>query len=105
MAVQTIELGRGINDPILGSVIFEIDYDDVSMLLVAVRCINLSSQPAYARAVLISNPNRDYSHIFPANTVDTVQIPTNPSGRMDVFYNPITPTKLDGVDYFIMWPA
>lgn len=103
MAIQTRVIASD-GDEQRGFVTFEVDYDDVTMLLVMLRCINLSSETAYGRAVLVSNTNRDYSRVFPAQATTEQAIPTSPNGRIQVFINPLN-NKLDGVEYYFMWPS
>lgn len=84
------------------SVEFQIDYDDVNMLLLAIRCINNSAQAAYGKAYHLAT-GRMYDSYFPANQTTFIEIPTGPQTRMQVS---ITGNgRMDGVDYTLMYPA
>lgn len=66
-----------------GNVIFELDYDDVVLRLLAIRCINGSNQPAFGRATALAN-GRTYSRTFDANQTTEQAIPTNAANRLDI---------------------
>lgn len=83
-------------------VIFEIDYNDVSLLLLAVRCINNSAEPAYGKAYHLAT-GRMYDSYFPANQTTFLPIPTGPQTRMQVSVD--ARGRVDGVDYTLVWPA
>lgn len=101
MAIVT-RVMAGDGDPVRGYVRFEVDYDDVNLRLTALRCINNSTEACWGKVLKNSN-GRTYERTFAANTTTTLTIPTGAAGRLTIT---ITPNgKIDGVDYFFMWPA
>lgn len=84
------------------SVEFQIDYDNASLLLLAVRCINNSAEAAYGKARHLGT-GRVYDSYFPANQTTFLPIPTGPQTRMQVTVD--ARGRVDGVDYTLMYPA
>jgi hypothetical protein len=96
MAIQTRDDGAVAN----GTIVFQYDYDDVSLRIVAIRCINGSAAPAWGRATQINadgtlNTSRTYATTFPANQTTVINVPTGASQRLQLFVN--ATGKLDGV--------
>ncbi len=85
-----------------GNVIFELDYDDVALRLLVVRCINGTAQPDFGRATSTAN-GRTYSRTFAANATTEQAIPTNSQNRLDITID--ARGRVDGVDYQLAWPA
>lgn len=85
-----------------GNVIFELDYDNVALRLLSIRCVNNSNQPAFGKATALAN-GRTYSRTFAANTTTEQAIPTNPQNRLDITVD--ARGRVGGVDYSLAWPA
>ena len=101
MAIITKRLG-GDGDPVRGYVVFEVDYDNVALRLTALRCINNSTEAAWGRVTKLSN-GRTASRVFPANQTTVITIPTGASQRLAITID--ARGRIDGCDYFFMWPA
>jgi hypothetical protein len=87
------------------TVTFQYDYDDATLLIRTIRCINPSSSAAYSRATLLS-ANRTYEKTWqpgqPGNT-EEISIPTGQASNLQLFVN--ANGKLDGVDWETRVPA
>jgi hypothetical protein len=101
MAIITKVMG-GDGDPERGYVKFEVDYDNVALRLTTLRCINDSTEDCWGKVVKLSN-GRTYEHVFPALTTQEFAIPTNTAQRLTITVD--ERGRIDGVDYFFMWPA
>lgn len=98
MAVVTKQLAAFDN----GNVVLEFDYDDATLLLRAVRCINNSAQPcAYSATHLATG--RSASGTFAAGRTASITIPTNAAARMQITID--SRGRVDGVEYQLSWPA
>lgn len=101
MAIVTKAMG-GDGNPEHGYVRFEVDYDDTNLRLTTLRCINNSDLPCWGKVLKNSN-GRTYQMTFPANQTTTLNIPTGASQRLTITID--ANGRIDGVDYFFMWPA
>jgi hypothetical protein len=76
----------------------ELDYDDVALTLVTVRCINQT-----ARAVVVSGvataTGRSFSRTFAAFQTNTQSIPQNQANKLDITID--ARGRLDGIEYQI----
>jgi hypothetical protein len=75
---------------------FEIDYDDVLLRLLAVRCVNDSDHTCRASLTQIAN-GRTYTRDFAPHTTQSLSIPTNVAGRINVTID--ARGRVDGVDW------
>lgn len=98
MAIVTKQLAMFDN----GNVTLEIDYDDATLLLRAVRCVNNSAQPCAYRATHLAT-GRNVSGSFAAGRTVSVNIPTNAAARMQITID--ARGRVDGVEYQLSWPA
>jgi hypothetical protein len=95
MATQTITEASFAN----GLVRYEVVYDDVSLLVTALRCINDSDQgpdpaPSSGRVWLVNDPSRAFppgsgtdpskARITPAGVTESVSVPTNQASRLQL---------------------
>lgn len=85
-----------------GLVKFEIDYDDTTKIVLAVRCINNSLQPAWAKAEL-TDGSRSRERTFAPDQTTEVAIPTGVAQRLVGFIN--AKGGFDGVSFSTSWPA
>lgn len=85
-----------------GLVRFEYDYDDTTLRVLAVRCINNSLQPAWAKAELMDG-TRSRERTFAPDQTTEVAIPTSVAQRLTLFVN--AKGFLDGVSFSTSWPA
>lgn len=92
----------GDGDPIRGYVEFWIDYDDALLRLTALRCINNSTELAWGRVTNLQT-NRSYEQTFAANQTTEISIPGNAAQRLNISID--ANGRIDGCDYFFMWPA
>lgn len=99
MATVTIELGSFDERRVL----LQVDYDDILLRLLVVRCINNTNFPARGTATAVPQPNRTYTATFPANQTTELNIPQNAANRLDITID--SRGRVDGVDYQFLWPA
>ena len=85
-----------------GLVRFEYDYDDATLRLTALRCVNNTSQAAYGKATQTSN-GRTHERTFGADQTTAVAIPTGAAQRLQLVLG--SNGKLDGVSIETRWPA
>lgn len=97
MAEQTKVLGSFEN----GLVEFSIDYDDVTLIITAVRCINASTQSAWVKATHLET-GRTYERVCAPGTI-VVAVPTNPAKRMTFYYDS-NKQAITGIDFEMMYP-
>lgn len=82
---------------------FEYDYDDVSFLVIAVRCINNTTQSAYGWVARSTNYNVNYSSTFPPLTNTEFSVSQGAANRLQLT---VTPSgKLDGIEVSYRFPA
>lgn len=98
MAIITRQLARMGG----GVCIFEFDYDDVELLIAAIRCINNGDYPAWGMATCLAT-DKTYDATFPANKTTEISLPTSISDRLDITIR--EDGKIDGVDYRVKYPA
>jgi hypothetical protein len=79
---------------------FEIDYDDATLYLTALRCVNMTAFPAYGTATQVLS-GRTRTATFPANQTTTISIPTGGAQRLQLQLD--GRGRLDGVDYSFWW--
>jgi hypothetical protein len=79
------------------------DYDDVSLLLTAIRCINNTSKPAYGWAARETNYNVNYEATFPANQTTEFPINNGVNNRLQLVID--APGRVHGVEYRLRYPA
>ena len=100
MTIITKDIG-GDGDPVRGYVKFQIDYDNVNLRLIALRCINNSTEACWGQATKISN-GRSYDMRFPPSSTTYIAIPTAPSTRLEITID--ARNRVDGVEYHFVWP-
>lgn len=93
-----------------GNVVFQVDYDDATLRIVAVRCVNNSNQSAYGEAVQELEPDaqsqkgRKYGTTFLSNSTTEIPVSTSPSLKLQ--YTIDGPSgQIDGVTIRTHWPA
>lgn len=99
MATQVYQLGTFDS----GNCVWELDWDDVSLFLRTLRCINNSSQPSRIVAKVQSN-GRTGSLTAPAGQTTVQNLPTTAGARLDVTFDAAR-NRINGVDYTLFWPA
>ena len=82
--------------------ILQYDYDDVSLLVTAVRCINPTSQPLYAWVARLSNYNVNYESTFPAGQTTEFPVGNGANNRLQLS---IEERGITGVEYRLRYPA
>jgi hypothetical protein len=112
MATRTLTMARFDGDRVR----YEVDYDDVSMLVTALRCANGSAKASSGRVWLVDDPTRDFpqgsfedrtlARITPAGVTESQAVPTNQSRRLGLIVadrrgTPVV-ANLGGE---FMWPA
>jgi hypothetical protein len=90
MATQTITEASFAN----GLVRYEVDYDDVSLLVTALRCINNHDKASSGRVWLVNDPSRAFppgsgtdptkARITQAGVTESVSVPTNQASRLQL---------------------
>lgn len=99
MATQTKKLASFQDE----SIVFEIEYDDVTLRISALRCINNSGQAGYGELIRQSD-GLVYGQRFGAGTT-FIQIPTNSqASRMTFFFSPTHPGSIDGIEARFEFP-
>lgn len=100
MAIITRSLGSLVDDVTGLTAVLEVQYDNVALLLTAIRCINPTPVAVQLTATQTSN-DREYTQTFPAGQTTTLTIPTGQAARLSIT---ITANgRLDGVEYHIQW--
>lgn len=96
MAIVTREQGRIIEDS--GVAILEYDYDDVSLLLRAIRVRNTTPLVVEVTAVKTTDPNagRTVSRTYPANATTVQNIGTGAAARINITID--SRGRMDGVE-------
>lgn len=105
MATQTRVLRR-FNDPLDPSIEgrLEIDWDDVSLRITRLRCVNPTSQPFWFRAAPDVDPTVAIERTYAANSGTSVDnVPGNAASRYAVTMT--ASGKLSGVTYQTAYPA
>ena len=93
-----------------GRVQLQILYDDATLRITAVRCINDSAFPVYAEAVQDFEPDaqskkgRKYGATFQAGTTTEIAVPTAQNVKLQYTIDPVLDT-VDGVGLYSRWPA
>jgi hypothetical protein len=86
---------------------FEYDYDDATLIVQGVRCINNSPSAAKVTATVLESAARNAgltrSEVFAANATRFVALPTSPNGRYQFTVEP-TKGRLDGIQFAMEWP-
>lgn len=100
MATQTKQLAME-SDASGAAASLEVDYDDVSLRLLAVRCANGTAGTVYAALVQTSN-GRLVDHTFPPGTT-TITVPNTAAQR--VFFSAVVRNRLDGVEMTFKVPG
>lgn len=100
MATQTKVLASG-SDADGGVATLEVDYDDATLRLIAVRCVNQTAGTVYAALVQTSN-GRLVDHVFPVGTT-TITIPNNAAQK--VLFSSVVRNRLDGVELTFKVPG
>ena len=98
MATVTRKLASWNNDE--GRI--EIDYDSVNLRISAIRCVNGSSQAAYAWLKRVSD-GLLYGQRFPPNQTTMISVPTN-SAATRLTYTIGSTGKFEGVIGEVMFP-
>jgi len=81
---------------------FEVDYDDVTLRVSALRCVNDSGQDAYGELVRASD-QAARGLTIPAGTTREVAIPQNPAAARFVFT--LREGHVSGITLQSRWPA
>ena len=76
---QTHRVGGFDNDRVL----FEYDFDDATLLISTIRCINQTDRDAWGSATDLLR-NRTYERIWPANATTEQGIPTGQGQRLEL---------------------
>ncbi len=97
MATVTMRVG-GFEDE---QVVFTIDYDDVTLNCLLLRCVNLTALPAIGTAARAGG-GPSYSQSFPPGTT-TLAIPTGAAQRIRLAL--FRAGKLSGLDGWFSWPT
>lgn len=84
------------------TVVFEYDYDDSTLFVTAVRCLNQTDQPAYASATDLTR-NRTYEREWPAQATTEQAIPTGAAQRLVLTVSPSG--RFDNLSVSMRWPA
>jgi hypothetical protein len=106
MATKTIIEASFAN----GLVSYEVDYDDVSFLVTALRCVNNHDKASSGRVWLLNDPSRAFppgsgtdptkARITPAGVTESISVPTNQANRLQLTATPrhgvMTVSNLDG---------
>jgi hypothetical protein len=113
MATATVVLSEACG----GLVRWEADYDDLTLLITALRCVNGSDQAAgvspaaaLSRVWLTTDPSRVYPPTRPLRTqpgaTDVQAVPTSKAAQLQLVMVPhggrVVPSNLDGE---FVWPA
>lgn len=88
-----------ISDEGINAVV-ELDYDDVALTLVTVRCINPTARALVVSGVATST-GRSFSRTFAAGQTTEQAIPQQQAQKLDITINP--QGRLGGVEYQIRW--
>lgn len=83
--------------------VFQYDYDDGTLRVLAFRCINDTGLPAYGWVARANNFNVNYSATFPANTTTEYPVGQGAANRLQLTLLPNG--KLDGVEKEMRYPA
>lgn len=76
-------------------VVWEYDYDDTTLYVVTLRCINQTDHAVWASATDTIR-NRTYERTWPANATTEQNIPTGQANRLELVIGP------RGVENFMM---
>lgn len=95
MAIQTVILGI-LSDQSGGQATLSFDYDDVTLLMSAIRLDNKSSRSVFVSATSTTN-GKVYSATVAPGQLGSISISSTQANRLQLTVIP--PGKLDGVEY------
>jgi hypothetical protein len=78
------------------------DYDDVSLLVTAIRCINNTTQTCWGFVGRITNLNVNYETTFSAGQTTEIPVGNGQNTRLQL---ESTPRGFTGVEYRLRYPA
>lgn len=94
MAILTKDMGILTDNGNVATI--EVDYDDVALTLVRVRCINGTARAVIVSGTVLKN-GRSFSQTFAANQTTEITLPQNTNNKLDITLNP--QHGIDGIDY------